>query len=84
MTAACSPDRADYGLVLQDPDRCSPRPNARAHRLSGLCVIASGWPVPPSGQTPAVYTRADPRLRCTVAALLLNLRSRPETAGYRL
>ena len=29
-------------------------------------------------------TPADPRLRFTVAALLLNLRECPETAGYRL
>ena len=36
--------------------------------------LARRWPCTP----------ADPRLRFTVAALLLNLRECPETAGYRL
>ena len=40
-------------------------------------IQATNWH--DAGRTPA-----DPRLRFTVAALLLNLRECPETAGYRL
>jgi len=37
MTAACSPDRADYGLALQDPARCSP---GRTHAPTGCRASA--------------------------------------------
>ena len=51
------------------------------HSVGGLAdliyaghQLARRWPCTP----------ADPRLRFTVAVLLLNLRECPETAGYRL